>query len=273
MSLLLDVVLFIRKNGKDLKLSVIERLLLFTLAGRIGNNQKTWITQNDLAEEMLITDRHLRRAIHTLSKNDLILVKKEWRHNHYSINKNALITGHPCPMTEDLSPDTHVRSEVVSPDTHVRITGHPCPVTPIENILQAIEINEEKTQKKSPKVTIKVTTKASKQLIVSVPSRFDDFWAVYPTKENKKKAKSIWSKKKLDSKADIIIADVIKRKACHKRWLDGFIPNPTTYLNGERWEDEITEVNHAEGRAVGQLSPHQASLKRGWDVVKDGNWH
>jgi hypothetical protein len=29
------------------------------------------------------------------------------------------------------------------------------------------------------------------------------------------------------------------RKTKHKPWLDGYIPNPATYLRGERWTDEI----------------------------------
>lgn len=274
MSLLFDVVLFIRKATKDLKLSVTERLLIFTLAGRIGKREKTWISQLELADEMQISDRHLRRAIANLAKANIILIDKAKRNNQYSLNKVMLDTGHPCPQSEEVIPDTHVRSEVTIPDTHVLPTGHPCPVTPDENVLQLIEIIEEKTEKIPPKETSKGTIKANRQLLMSESeSRFDEFWTVYPSKENKKKAKQIWLKKKLDLKADLIIADVIKRKAYHKKWLDGYIPHPTTYLNGERWEDEITEVRHAEGQSVGKLSAHQASLQRGWDVIKNGNWH
>lgn len=74
-------------------------------------------------------------------------------------------------------------------------------------------------------------------------SRFDEFWAQYPNKCDKKKAREIWKRKKLDKKADMIIRDVITRKANHARWLNGFIPNPSTYLRNERWEDEIQRVN------------------------------
>lgn len=70
-------------------------------------------------------------------------------------------------------------------------------------------------------------------------SRFDGFWAAYPLKDGKKKAREVWQRKKLDRLADRIIADVVKRKAEHGQWLEGYVPLATTYLNGERWQDEI----------------------------------
>jgi len=73
---------------------------------------------------------------------------------------------------------------------------------------------------------------------------FDRFWATYPRKVSKSVAKQVWIKKKLDNKADIIIADVEKRKVtcgadCWLNERKTFIPHPATYLNQERWEDEI----------------------------------
>ena len=69
-------------------------------------------------------------------------------------------------------------------------------------------------------------------------NKFDLFWSEYPKKVKKKTAKDIWKRKKLDSKADEIITDVQLRPTMDERWKKGFIPDPTTYLNQERWEDE-----------------------------------
>jgi len=68
---------------------------------------------------------------------------------------------------------------------------------------------------------------------------FDLFWLTYPKKVKRIKAADIWKRKKLDDQAPKIIADIKNRSANDGRWLDGFIPDPTTYLNGERWEDEV----------------------------------
>jgi hypothetical protein len=70
---------------------------------------------------------------------------------------------------------------------------------------------------------------------------FERFWKCYPRKEDKTKAYEVWKRKKLELRADELIADVEKRKQKHSTWLKGFIPHAKTYFNGQRWEDDITE--------------------------------
>ena len=43
----------------------------------------------------------------------------------------------------------------------------------------------------------------------------------------------------MDSKADVLIADVLNRQKKDRRWGAGYIPDPTTYLNQERWDDAV----------------------------------
>lgn len=74
-------------------------------------------------------------------------------------------------------------------------------------------------------------------------SGFSEFWSAYPRDEGKAKALKAWKAKRIGTNPDLverIIADVKKRKAMHRPWLDGFVPHATTYINGERWEDQIT---------------------------------
>lgn len=72
--------------------------------------------------------------------------------------------------------------------------------------------------------------------------RFDQFWNIYPKKKDKLRAKRLWSKLKLDDKADMIIADVAHRTVIDAQWQNAqFIPHASTYLNGQRWEDEISK--------------------------------
>lgn len=68
---------------------------------------------------------------------------------------------------------------------------------------------------------------------------FDEFWTVYPKKIGKKYAEQIWKRKKLNSVSDKIIDDVRQKASQDTQWQDGFIPNASTYLNQERWNDEI----------------------------------
>ena len=79
---------------------------------------------------------------------------------------------------------------------------------------------------------------------------FNRFWNMYPRKVKKKKSLEIWKRQKLDRLADQIIADVKKRSAVDQRWINGYIPDPTTYMNGERWNDEIDKKEVVTNRPV-----------------------
>lgn len=71
---------------------------------------------------------------------------------------------------------------------------------------------------------------------------FDEFWAIYPRKEAKKSTRVLWNKLRLPPETiTMILADIPLRKAQHSVWQnEQFIPHPSSYLNGERWQDSIT---------------------------------
>lgn len=70
---------------------------------------------------------------------------------------------------------------------------------------------------------------------------FDDFWKIYPVKKNKVRSKNIWDKKKYNQIATLICEDVVKRINEEAQWKNHeFIPHPSTYLNNQRWTDDIT---------------------------------
>lgn len=77
-------------------------------------------------------------------------------------------------------------------------------------------------------------------------SRFGDFWDAYPKKSGKLPCEKKWRMKNLDAKADEIIADIKARMQNHRTWQEGYIPNPLTYLNQERWNDEIEHSQNTE---------------------------
>lgn len=74
------------------------------------------------------------------------------------------------------------------------------------------------------------------------PSAFDQFWAAYPKKVGRKPCETKWKSKKLDALANRILKDISLRKQRDRQWIAGYVPNPLTYLNQERWEDELQEV-------------------------------
>lgn len=66
---------------------------------------------------------------------------------------------------------------------------------------------------------------------------FDLFWSVYPKKVGKKECEKIW--KKINVNTDQFDAITNHLLVAYKETEKKFIPNPATYLRGEKWNDEI----------------------------------
>ena len=87
-----------------------------------------------------------------------------------------------------------------------------------------------------------IQDKISKDKIIQIP--FDEFWKLYPNKVEKKKAEIKWNKLTLEVQKKII--DDLPQRVVGEKWKKEngrFIEMPTTYLNGERWNDEIKKTN------------------------------
>jgi len=80
---------------------------------------------------------------------------------------------------------------------------------------------------------------------INIPQKinFEEFWKIYPNKVEKKKTEEKWERLPIETQK-IIIADIPKRFKGEKWSKENgkFIEMPTTYINGERWTDEIKEV-------------------------------
>ena len=75
---------------------------------------------------------------------------------------------------------------------------------------------------------------------------FDEFWKMYPKKVGKEDSKKSFSKLKVDDELFLAITDGLEKWKSSDSWAkDGgqYIPNPATWLNGKRWEDEIPIVH------------------------------
>lgn len=74
---------------------------------------------------------------------------------------------------------------------------------------------------------------------------FEEFWSIYPAKVGKGAAWKAWQKA---GPHDFeVLADSIARWKATDRWKRGYIPNPSTWINQRRWEDEPESLSVAEG--------------------------
>lgn len=74
---------------------------------------------------------------------------------------------------------------------------------------------------------------------------FDDFWKAYPKKVGKDKAITAWSKKKPPL---IEVLEALQWQVISEQWKSGYIPNPATYINDGRWQDE-PQINKPQSKS------------------------
>jgi len=71
---------------------------------------------------------------------------------------------------------------------------------------------------------------------------FDAFWSAYPRKKDRKRAQSAFAKVKVPISTLLAAIETQKRSPEWQKDGGAYIPHPSTWLNGQRWEDEMTEV-------------------------------
>lgn len=90
---------------------------------------------------------------------------------------------------------------------------------------------------------------------------FDGFWAIYPRRQAKKEAQKAWMKIKPDAALVQCIIESVERWKSSPEWQrDGgrFIPYPASFLNGQRWEDELPPTS--------PVSEARVPSDREWDL-------
>jgi hypothetical protein len=91
---------------------------------------------------------------------------------------------------------------------------------------------------------------------------FENFWSKYPSKVAKQKCKEKYSKlKDAELKA---IKDTIYAFVKYKPFEGYTHPNPLTYLNQKRWEDEIPETEKPRQQETMEETILRIKKERGW---------
>ncbi|MGY2183306.1 hypothetical protein [Pseudomonas agarici] len=74
---------------------------------------------------------------------------------------------------------------------------------------------------------------------------FPKFWKLYPRKVGKDKAEKAWAKLKVTRELFDLMATALAKQVLTPDWIKEkgqYIPHPSTWLNGKRWEDEIPDI-------------------------------
>ena len=200
-----------------------RKLLLIILADMAGSKGECWPSHSYLAEAAECDRRTVIRHLNALEKDGFISVQKRTNQGMKTSSKYLILD---VTQSHNDVTQSHNRCDTGAPP--------------------------------------RCDTESHKPLTLINPSKnpslrdgdFDRFWPAYPKKVGKDAAAKAW--RKLDPNPALterIINDLFLR-VDQGAWLPEkhkqYIPNPATYLNGKRWEDEI--VAHADFKAKTDFS-------------------
>ncbi len=104
---------------------------------------------------------------------------------------------------------------------------------------------------------------------IEVDHLFDNFWQIYPNKKDRARAKKRWEKLKQSER--LLILEKLKEQVIRDKQYSGdpaYVPLPSTYLNGRRWEDEIC-VGTTQSSSVRAPLREEPKSTVGWYGGKD----
>ena len=104
-----------------------------------------------------------------------------------------------------------------------------------ENENRNIDVNDNNNLQEN----VETTSRTRAEILAE---RFDEFWAAYPSKVAKGKARESWNKIKPSAELHqkiLVAIDAAKQSWKWQQENGRYIPNPTTWLNQGRWDDEL----------------------------------
>lgn len=202
----------------DNRLSDSEKLLFSEITSLTQAIGECWASNDYFAKLYNVSQSTISRRVSKLRKLGYITVDLVYKDGSKTIDKRVVRIAH-----------TYTQN-CVDP---IRKIAH----TPIRKIAQE-----------------NITSKSNITSINNKPysplEAFELFWNLYPKKNGKKPSSEKFLKliEKNPELAEVIINDLTARKQTTIWTKDNgkYVPNATTYLNQERWQDELELPQHSE---------------------------
>ena len=214
---------------------VIQQIHYWLQASKTKINGKKWVynTIDEWHEQFPFFSRStLERTISSLIKDGFLIVEKlsnnkSDRTNYYTIDYFKL-------TESSRQNDVTITSNCCN--HHVKLTQS----TITSNCCNGYTENTENTTE--------TTTDIKSAYALKITDWFDSFWQQYPNKVAKQAAQKAWAKLKLTEPLYQQIMIAVAKQKNWQSWQQGYIPHPSTWINGKRWEDvEPVRVNGGGG--------------------------
>jgi hypothetical protein len=219
------------KMAWDTNMPPPEKLILLSLADQANDDGIAWPSVKSITKKTGMSERTVFRHLSDLEKLGHI-------HREQRIGSSTVYHIHPCQN------DTPVKMTPLSPVTPTPVNLTPTPAThdtpPLSPVTPTpATVGRQKHQEPS------IETKRN-QIEPPIGSTvFDEFWAAYPKKTGKGAALKVWCRMKDHRNVLGLILEALRWQLASEQWTkDGgqYVPNPSTYLNQERWLDEPIEI-------------------------------
>lgn len=186
-------------------------------------------------------------AMYEVNEGQYLKVIKWADHQRVRISKHK----YPEPTEEQIEESLRVSRQLAASCGELRRVAENCgELRPESNPIQSNTNPNTNTNPNPKENTRKPRAEALGPL---TQERFDQFWDEYPNKKAKQDALKAWGKILPDGVLFGKIMDGLRRWKDSADWKDDggrFIPYPASWLNGKRWEDEITERPVRETKTV-----------------------
>lgn len=206
-------------SARFLRMPATSRLLYYDLGMDADDDgcveafavlRKTGANDDDL--RVLVSKGFVR-----ILNEDLVSLILDWKTNNY-IQKDRYHPSIYAKLIDQSPADTECIHDVSELDTQVRLGK------------SKVSIGENSLGKSG----------AGKPPVVA--ESFEKFWSAYPKKVGKQAAKKAFNRVNVPVET---LLTAIERQKCSAQWSKDngqYIPNPATWLNQGRWEDELNMV-------------------------------
>ena len=204
--------------------SLTKKAILMYMADKASDDGSgIWVSKSNMAADLEMTDRAVRIHIKDMIAMGIVSEsgQRQCRSGYtidYSINLNIIHALQPTRSTPERDSPLHAIQPppcMTFTPTPERGSGKPSIEPPLEPSL----LNN---------------------------NYFDEFYSEYPRKVGKGAARKAWAK--AIKKADVHY--IISSATCYAKTIVGtdqtYVPHPATWLNQERWEDELKVDNNNE---------------------------
>lgn len=217
-----------------------ERLVLLALADHAGEDGECWPSTGRIADKCAMHERTVRHHIDSLDERGVISKHERRRRKDGTLGTWLYILN-----LDQRVPVASGDSQPVA--TCDRTTGDPLPV------VHRVPMPAHEPSLLNP----------HEPTVICVPESddFDLFWNQYPRKTSKSKAVTRWRNMTREEKRRALEALPLHVAYWHDRSTDAeFIPHPSTWLNGKRWEDVLK--SDWEAKPKGKADPVMDHLRR-----------